>query len=89
MEGGKDKHITIYLGYKEDWINVHGHVYVSTTKIPRVGDMPIALKPVEELQLQEGESPRNLRLYSWSSTMTQMPSDKHKEAMSSRNWRAK
>ncbi|KAI1739479.1 hypothetical protein F4680DRAFT_448857 [Xylaria scruposa] len=88
MEHGKDQHITIYLGYKEDWINVHGHVYVSTVK-ERGGDIPTELKSVEELQLQDGASPRNPRLYVWTSDMTKAPSSGHVQAMSSNNWRAK
>ncbi|KAI0903343.1 hypothetical protein F4823DRAFT_629489 [Ustulina deusta] len=88
LQRGEDNHITIYLGNRKDWINVHGDVYVSVVNA-RKGVVPNGLMPVESMHLQDGEPPRNLRLYSWTSKMTQISSARHTQAMGSKDWRAR
>ncbi|KAI0547613.1 hypothetical protein F4679DRAFT_586282 [Xylaria curta] len=88
LQHGEDSHLTIYLGYRKDWINVHGDVYVES--VPAAGgSMPIELMAMENLQPQNGQPPRNLRLYAWTPNMTKAPSAGHTRAMTSSNWRAK
>ncbi|KAI0860031.1 hypothetical protein F4860DRAFT_515291 [Xylaria cubensis] len=90
MQYGEDSHITVYLGFREDWINVHGDIYV---KVLRTANgktyMPTGLMHVEEMKLQDGQLPRNPRLYVWTSDMTKAPSAGLTRAMTSSNWRAK
>ncbi len=88
MQRGEDSHFTIYLGNGKDWINVHGDVYVDVVRA-RGGPMPDRLMSVESMQPHDGELPRNPRLYSWTSKMTQISSARHTQAMGSNDWRAR
>ncbi|KAI0449985.1 hypothetical protein F5B21DRAFT_492655 [Xylaria acuta] len=89
VQHGEDSHITIYLGYRKDWINVHGDVYVKVVRSANgKAYMPTELMPIGEMKPQDGQPPRNLRLYVWTSDMTKAPSAGHVRAMNSNNWRA-
>ncbi|KAJ3579656.1 hypothetical protein NPX13_g915 [Xylaria arbuscula] len=88
-QDGEDDHITIYLGNSANWIHVHGDVYVKVSVVGKKEHMPEDLRPVEELQLQDGKPPRNLRLFAWTPNLTTVTSSRRDEAMASQNWRAK
>lgn len=85
---GEDNHFTIYLGNKENWINVQGDVYV-TSKVVDNGRLPVGLMDESKLKVQEeGKKPRALRLYAWEERHTKAPSQGYTNAMSSGNWRS-
>lgn len=86
---GEDDHITVYLANKENWVNVHGDIYV-TTKIVEGGLLPVKLMLPEKLKIQEeGKPPRVLRLYVWDESSIGGPSEGYQKAMSSGNWRSR
>ncbi len=87
IQKGEDPHITVYLGDRPDWINVHGDIYVDTKIASEGKRMPIGLMRTERMKLQGDNPPRNPRLYVWTEKDTGRTTHKHDIAMASGNWR--
>ncbi|KAI1364608.1 hypothetical protein F5Y08DRAFT_339524 [Xylaria arbuscula] len=73
IQKGEDDHITVYLGDRPNWINVHGDIYVETRNTTRGRKMPTSLKRTEKLKPQGDSPPRNLRLRAMSAKPSLVP----------------